>query len=119
MNTPQEPLIQNSPTSVSAPAIAWQGHMAEDTGSTYGPTPCATLIATPTELWLRGTRGDFRLPRAAVSRIGSGKLDPWFFCAVRIHHNLPKVSRELQFKPMGISRRRVFDQLRELGYPVS
>lgn len=92
--------------------------MAEDSGSTFGPIPCATLTATETEICLRGTRGEFRLPRAVVTKIGRGKLYPWFFAAIQFHHQRPKISRELQFKPMNCSRREVLARLAGLGYPV-
>lgn len=93
--------------------------MADDGGSTFGLTPCAMLIATASELRVRGTRGDFRVPKTAVRRIGGGRLYPWFFRAVQIHHAQPNCSRELQFKPLQASRREIFERLRELGYPVA
>ena len=92
--------------------------MADDVASTYGPEPMATLVATATELLLSGTRGTFRLPRAAVSRLSRGKLYPWFFSAVRIHHTLTGLPRDLQFKPINDKPRDVLDTLRALGYPV-
>ncbi len=111
-----------SPDLVRKPAghtHSWPGHMAEDGGSTFGPIPGATLTATADELCLRGTRGEFHVPKAAVVKIGRGRLYPWFFSALQIHHTLPKGSRELQFKPIGIRRREILELLRALGYPVA
>lgn len=93
--------------------------MADDVAATYGPEPMATLVATASELVLSGSRGTYRVPRAAVTRIGRGKLYPWFFRAIRIHHNAAQLPRELQFKPLDSSRDEVKGQLRALGYPVS
>jgi hypothetical protein len=110
------------PDPASAPAgegeFKWSGHMADDVASTYGPEPLAMFTATGTELVLSGTRGNFRLPRAAVIRLGRGKLYPWFFSAVRIHHSIPGFPRDLQFKPIGAKPRDVLERLRTLGYPV-
>jgi hypothetical protein len=92
--------------------------MADDVGSTYGHEPLASLTATAEVLILNGTRGNFRVPRTAVRKLGRGKLYPWFFSAVRIHHNVPGFPTDLQFKPLGLRPRNVLAQLRQLGYPA-
>jgi hypothetical protein len=98
-------------------AVRWNGHMADDVGASYGPDPMAFLSATPDEIILCGTRGQFRLPRAAIRKIGRGKMYPWCFSAVRLHHTLSSVPSELQFKPLGASWRDVLTRLEALGYP--
>ncbi len=92
--------------------------MADDVAATYGPEPLATLTATPDELNLTSTRGNFRLPRAAITKLGRGSLYPWLFSAVRIHHDVPGYPRELQFKPLGTKAADLRVQLRALGYPA-
>ncbi|MBL9201772.1 MAG: hypothetical protein JNL39_14775 [Opitutaceae bacterium] len=92
--------------------------MADDVAATYGPEPLATLTATPDELILTGPRGNFRLPRTAVTKLGRGNLYPWIFAAVRIHHTVPSYPRELQFKPLGASPHEVRSRLRAFGYPA-
>lgn len=91
--------------------------MADDIASTYGPDPLATLTATADELILSGKRGTFRLPRAAVRKLGRGNFYPWFFSAVRLHHNIPGMSVSLQFKPLGVTPQEVRARLVALGYP--
>jgi hypothetical protein len=93
--------------------------MADDVGATYGHAPMATLSATTEMLILTGTRGNFHLPRAAVKKLGRGKMYPWLFSAVRIHHNVASYPTDLQFKPLGLKPREVLEQLRGLGYPVA
>ena len=106
------------PTVLSGNALRWDGHMADDVAATYGPEPLAALTASNEELLLSGTRGTFRLPRTAVRKIGRGRLYPWLFSAVRIHHDLPQLPRELQFKPLGTTPRDILAQLATLGYPT-
>jgi hypothetical protein len=91
--------------------------MADDVGGTYGPEPLAFLSATSEELVLAGTRGNFRVPRTSITKIGRGKMYPWFFSGVRIHHTVGTLPRDLQFKPLGEHWRQVMQALRELGYP--
>lgn len=104
--------------SLPADAERWDGHMSDDVGATYGVEPLAFLSATAKELMLCGNRGTFRFPRTAVRKLGRGKMYPWLFSAVRIHHDVPSYPRDLQFKPMGVRPRDVLDRLEELGYPV-
>jgi len=92
--------------------------MCDGVAATYGPTPLAFLSASFDELHLSGTRGNFRLPRSAIRKLGRGKFYPWLFSAVRIHHEVRNYPEELQFKPMGIHSREVLAKLKELGYPV-
>ena len=98
--------------------IKWPGHMADDVASTYGPEPLAMLTATPNELVLHGTRGTFRVPRSAVTRLGRGKMYPWFFSALRIHHSVTGYPDALQFKPQPGHWRDVLTRLKTLGYPT-
>src|SRR5688572_26726704 len=79
--------------------IKWLGHMADDVASTYGPEPLASLTATAHALVLSGTRGTFRVPRSAVTRLGRGNFYPWLFSALRIHHSVPEHPKSLQFQP--------------------
>lgn len=88
-----------SAANASGDEIKWPGHMADDIASTYGPEPLASLTATVHELLLSGTRGTFRIPRAAVTRIGRGNFYPWLFSALRIHHSVSGFPKSLQFKP--------------------
>jgi hypothetical protein len=104
--------------SLSANETRWLGHMADDIASTYGPEPLAFLMASPDALVLSGTRGTFRLPRAAVTKLGRGKMYPWFFSALRIHHAVSSYPSALQFKPLGAHWREVQAKLKSLGYPV-
>lgn len=97
----------------------WEGHMADDVAATSGLDPMALLRATSDYLHLTSTRGDFKVPRTAITKIGRGKFYPWMFSAVRIHHTSPGLPRELQFKPMRAKVADVFGQLRTLGYPVA
>lgn len=96
----------------------WSGHMSDDVAATYGPEPLASLSATANELVLAGSRGTYRIPRTAVTKVGRGRLYPWFFAGLRIHHTAPDLPDELQFKPMGPHRDAVKSALRELGYPT-
>lgn len=92
--------------------------MADDVAATYGPEPMATLTATPEGLAMSGTRGNFRLPRTAIKRVGRGTFYPWFFGAVRIHHNIPGYPKNLQFKPLQLTPRELLAQLKALGHRV-
>ena len=105
--------------SSSADGLKWEGHMADDVAATYGPDPMALLIATAGELYLSSTRGHYRLPRSTVRKLGRGKFYPWFFSAVRIHHTIRGIPKDLQFKPLRHKPREVIEQLRALGYPVA
>jgi hypothetical protein len=96
----------------------WEGHLADDIASTGGPEPMALLLATPDELYLRSTRGNYRLPRAVVTKLGRGAFYPWFFGAVRIYHAVPGYPRSLQFKPLRIDARELRAQLGAMGYPI-
>ena len=98
--------------------LSWPGHMADDIAATYGPEPLANLTATTEFLSLSSTRGSFRIPRAAVIKLGRGNFYPWFFSAVRIHHKISSYPRSLQFKPLGPKPTEVITKLRELGYPL-
>ena len=93
--------------------------MADDVAATDGPDPMALLLATNDHLYLSSTRGNFKLPRAAVVKLSRGKFYPWFFSAVRIHHTVREFPRDLQFKPLRAKLADVFAQLRALGYTIS
>ncbi len=95
----------------------WDGHMSDDVAATFGPEPMAFLSATPDEIVLSGSRGTYRIPRSAVVKVGRGKMYPWFFSGVRLHHSVKNFPATLQFKPSGQPWREVAHALRELGYP--
>ncbi|ACB75418.1 hypothetical protein [Opitutus terrae] len=102
-----------------APATdQWHGHVSDDVSATSGPLPKASLTATDHELVIVGPRTTYRVERTAVTRIGRGQLYPWLFGGLRIRHNVPGLSAELQFKPLGCPAREVLQRLRTLGYPV-
>jgi hypothetical protein len=92
--------------------------MSDDVAATYGPEPLASLVATSSDLVLSGSRGTYRIPRTAVTKIARGRLYPWFFAGLRIAHTAPGLPGDLQFKPMGIHREEVKRALRGLGYPT-
>jgi hypothetical protein len=114
MNAPQ--IKSDQPA--SAVQLSWPGHVADDVAATYGPEPMANLTATAEALSLSSPRGNFHLPRADVTKLGRGNLYPWFFAAVRIHHTVRALPRNLQFKPLGLSPAELRAALHELGYPV-
>lgn len=93
--------------------------MADDVGNTYGPEPMASLTASADLLVLHGTRGTHRIPRSAVTKISRGKMYPWLFKGIRIHHNVAGLPRDLQFQPLSGSWRDVQAQLKALGYPAA
>jgi hypothetical protein len=110
---------QSSPNNFeSTSQLSWPGHMADDIAATYGPEPMANLTATAESLNVSSTRGNFRVPRTAVTKLGRGNFYPWFFSAIRIHHTVQGYPRSLQFKPLGLKPREVLMKLRDLGYPV-
>ena len=92
--------------------------MSNGLGATYGIPPMAWLQASPTQIVLSGPLGTFTLPLTAIVRIGRGRMYPWFFAGIRIHHRDPKCPEELQFKPLGVPTREIIVRLRALGYPV-
>jgi hypothetical protein len=92
--------------------------MADDVGNTYGAEPLASLTATADLLVLHGTRGTFRIPKAAVLKLGRGKMYPWMFKGVRIHHRIHGISADLQFLPLDGNWREVQARLKALGYPT-
>jgi hypothetical protein len=118
MNTTRDKLNIAETVSDETLQAKWTGHMADDVGATYGPEPLATLSATANGLLLSSTRGTFQVPRTAVAKLGRGNFYPWFFSAIRIHHQVPGYPRSLQFKPLGMKSRDLLTQLRQLGYPV-
>lgn len=118
MNASQVALHSPSSTHDTKHELKWHGHMADDVGATYGPEPMASLAATADALVLSGTRGTFHIPRAAVTKLGRGKMYPWLFSAVRIRHTVAGFPAGLQFKPLGVRPRDLLAQLRQLGYPT-
>ncbi len=92
--------------------------MADDVAATFGPEPGATLTATAATLHLKGNRGDFLLPLAAVVSIGRGGFYPWLFKGVRIRHRIAGFPKNLQFLDPATSSRDLLRQLGSLGYPV-
>lgn len=111
-------LSRYTEASVTTEGSKWEGHMADDIASTDGPEPMALLVATADYLHLTSTRGNYKLPRNAVTKLGRGKFYPWLFSAVRIHHTVAGFPKDLQFKPGRVKPADVLAQLRTLGYPV-
>lgn len=107
------------PNLESTAPLTWTGHLADDVAATVGPEPLASLVATADHLTVTSTRGNFRLPRAAITRLGRGNFYPSFFSAVRIHPSVAGYPHCRQFKPLGPKPRELLARLRELGYPVS
>jgi hypothetical protein len=93
--------------------------MSDGVGSTFGVEPTAFLSTDSDHLVLSGNRGTFRLPRAAVLKLGRGGFYPWFFGGVRIRHNVASFPEELVFKPIGTRERDILGRLRAMGYPVA
>ena len=117
MNPTEEKTNGHPVPSVTPHEIKWEGHMADDVGATFGHSPMASLTATSDRLVLSGTRGNFTLPRTLVTKVGRGKMYPWLFSALRIHHRVAGYPADLQFKPLGTTPREVLAQLHQLGYP--
>jgi len=92
--------------------------MCDGVGTTAGPEPGAVLCANADEIWLKGRRGDFHLPRNAVVRIGRGRMYPWFIRGIRIRHNVAGYPAELQFGPFVGTTRDILAQLKSLGFPT-
>ena len=113
MPTPTPP-----PDPLPAGSLCLKGHMSDGVGTTFGPEPGATLTATPEELRLTGKRGDFRLPREAVAKLGRTSVYPWFFRGVRIRHRIAGYPETLQFLPMEGDTRQLLSRLRTLGFPA-
>jgi hypothetical protein len=116
-------ILQNEPTvpslQVDSTTIRWDGHMSDGVGATYGPKPLAWLSAASDHLVLSGNRGTFRIPRAAIVKLGRGRMYPWCFSGVRIQHRVANFPEELQFKPIEGTSREILDRLRALGFPVA
>jgi hypothetical protein len=116
MNTSHDPLSRTAPATPGT--LRWEGHMADDVAATCGAEAGAVLLATADELWLKGKRGDFRIPRAAVLKVGRGGFYPWFLKGILIRHNLPKLPANLQFLAFSASPGELVTGLRYLGYPT-
>lgn len=97
-------------------ADSWPGHMADLVGATYGPTPMASMTVTADELLVKGTLGTFRLDKGSVRKVGSGRMYPWFFRAVRIRGTCGNQDVDIQFKPLSVTHRAILQRLRALGY---
>jgi hypothetical protein len=93
--------------------------MSDGIGTTGGPGPGAVLCANTDELWLKGRRGDFHLPRNAVVRIGRSRLYPWFFRGISIRHNVPGFPSDLKFGPWTDKSGELLAQLKSLGFPTA
>jgi hypothetical protein len=117
--TDRQSLKRYTEASASSETHKWEGHMADDIAATDGPEPMALLIASAESLYLTSTRGNFKIPRSAVTKLGRGKFYPWFFKAIRIHHSVLEFPRGLQFKPLRATPTEVMNALRTLGYPVA
>jgi hypothetical protein len=108
-----------SPTEVEAYALHWVGHMSDGVGATSGIAPGAVLSANADELWLKGNRGDFHIPRNAVVKISRGRFYPWFFRGLQIRHRIAGYPAELQFLPLEVGARGILAQLKALGFPTA
>jgi hypothetical protein len=97
--------------------LRWEGHMSDGVGHTYGLEPLAHLSADSEHLILSGNRGNFSLPRSAITKLSRGGFYPWFFGGIRIRHTVANLPDELVFKPMNVRERDILNRLRELGYP--
>jgi hypothetical protein len=93
--------------------------MHDGIAATSGPEPGAVLCANVDEIWLKGHRGNFHLPRSAVVKIGRAGLYPWFFRGIRMRHNVAGYPADLQFGPWVTKTRDALAKLKSLGYPVS
>ena len=92
--------------------------MCDGVGMTTGSSPGAVLCANGDEIWLKGRRGDFHVPRSAVLKIGRGGMYPWFFRGIRIRHNVGDYPAVLQFGPIVGKTGNLLAQLKSLGYPT-
>ena len=92
--------------------------MHNGVGTTGGPVPGATLTATADELQIKGSLGDFRIPRTAMTKLHRGSLYPWFFQGVRIRHRIAGYPNTLLFQPIECSTRELLARLRALGFPT-
>jgi len=93
--------------------------MADDIASTAGNEPGAVLIATSNELWLKGKRGSFRIPRLSVVKVCRGGLYPWFFKGIRIRHQLSALPSNIQFASFHVKTGELIAKLHSLGYPTA
>ena len=119
MNLPQVPAFERSDSLTNAYPLRWEGHMCDGVGTTTGSEPGALLCANAEELWLKGRRGDFHLPRSAVVKVGRAGMYPWFFRGIRIRHRVSGYPAELQFGPFVGTSRSILTQLKSLGYSTS
>ncbi len=107
----------DSPAPAASGPLHLEGHMADDVAATFGPKPGAVLQATAEELWIKGNRGDFRLPRQAIARIGRGGLYPWFFKGIRVRHHQKGLPVKVLFLPLECDTGELLHRLQSLGYP--
>ena len=114
----QTPSSDRSSNLSNTYSLRWEGHMCDGVGTTAGPEPGAVLCANADEIWLKGRRGDFHLPRKAVIRIGRSRFYPWFFRGILIRHNVPGCPSDLKFGPWTTSSCEILLQLKSLGYPT-
>ena len=91
--------------------------MWDGVGATLGP-PRAVLSVNAEEIWLKGARGDFHIPRSEVVRLGRGSAYPWFFQGLRIRHRIARLPSDLQFRAMDGGTRGILAQLKAVGYPT-
>ena len=107
----------NSVPPSSTGPLRLEGHMADDVAATFGPKPGAVLQATTDELWIQGNRGDFRIPRTAITAINRGGLYPWFFKGIRVRHSIDGLPRRILFLPFEGDTAALLNQLQALGFP--
>lgn len=92
--------------------------MSDGSTATHGHAALATLTASANELIVSGQLGTFRIPRAAVTRIGRGKWYPWLFAGIVIYHKVPGCASALPSSAIGTLARGLRQKLADFGYPA-
>ena len=99
-------------------SLHWEGHMYDGIATSYGRTPGAILHAHADALWLKGTRGDFFLPRQDIVALCRSGLYPWCFKGVQIRHRRNDLPETIAFPPLDNKTPPLLDELLKLGHPA-